>query len=121
MPESITAPICREVVNWRFHDIDKGQERRPVEQAGDDETTVIVPKRVINGKQTYAIQVGDEWVSVQTNGTIESRKASAEPGAFELFYGDSARNALVEAIDLWPDKMAAGRKPVTFVVAAPLP
>lgn len=77
--------ISDEIVNARFGRFDQGFEHRPVEQQGSDETLAVLP----NPDGTWSVQspTGDDWLSVQMDGTLEARATSdpSQPGPWEKF------------------------------------
>lgn len=75
--------LADKVVNFRFGDFDKGFETRPVNAQGSDETCEVIQ----NGDGTWSIKSpnGNQWLSIQPDGSMEARDASGEPGPWEKF------------------------------------
>jgi hypothetical protein len=118
-PVELQTTLSHLVTAFPDSDFNKPVQTRPAHTAGPWETVTVVKQT----DGTYAVknQRGDEWLSVQRDGSLQSRKTSdpSQPGAWERF--DRKGNTLVERNkDQFGGFIPPGRAPVTFLVAGDL-
>lgn len=79
----VKTAIATQVLNARFGEFGQGFEQRPVADAAGDETMTLVP----NADGTWSIKSpnGQQWLSVQPDGSMEGRPSDGEPGPWEKF------------------------------------
>ncbi len=118
-PVSIKTAVSHLITNFRFGDFDQGIETRPAWAQGSDETVEVIK----NSDGTYSVKNnnGTEWLSVQQDGSIQSRPTSdpTQPRTWEKF--DRKGNSLIErSKDGHGGTIPPGRSPVTLLVAGSL-
>jgi hypothetical protein len=103
---NVRTSIASKIVNFRFGGCDQGFEDRAVnEQAGDESCTLVS-----NADGTWSVRSpnGAHWLSIQENGSWESRDANWPPYDWEKFTRQG--NVLTEL-----HKPGITRLPITLI------